>query len=74
MASEAPGIILDGMKEAGINLVASLPDINLAELLALIEEDEGITYLPVCREEKGIGIYYTGDVGDRSFSTSGALT
>ncbi len=48
LASEAPRIILDDMKEAGINLVASLPDINLAELLALIEEDEGITHVPAC--------------------------
>jgi sulfopyruvate decarboxylase subunit alpha len=57
LASEAPRIILDGWKKAGIDLVGSLPDIHLAELLALIEEGEGITHVPVGREEEGIGIY-----------------
>src|SRR5919198_1480964 len=112
----AARLILDGVKEAGINLIASLPDINLAELLRLIEQDRGITHVPLCREEEGIGIcagaylvgkkcaaimqnggffnsnnaivstllqyqiplllliYYAGDIGDRTFSTSGDMT
>ena len=108
--------ILGGLKEAGINLVATLPDINLAELLRIVEQDQGITHVPLCREEEGIGIcagaylvgkkcaaimqnggffnsnnaivstllqyqiplllliYYAGDIGDRTFSTSGSMT
>jgi sulfopyruvate decarboxylase subunit alpha len=108
--------ILGGLKEAGINLVASLPDINLAELLRIVAQDQGITHVPLCREEEGIGIcagaylvgkkcaaimqnggffnsnnaivsmllqyqiplllliYYAGDIGDRTFSTSGSMT
>lgn len=108
--------IVGGLKEAGINLVASLPDINLAELLRTVEQDQGITHVPLCREEEGIGIcagaylvgkkcaaimqnggffnsnnaivstllqyqiplllliYYAGDIGDRTFSTSGSMT
>ena len=48
--------ILSGLKEAGINLIASLPDINLAELLRLIEQDRDVIHVPLCREEEGIGI------------------
>jgi sulfopyruvate decarboxylase subunit alpha len=112
----AARILLSGLKEAGINLIASLPDINLAELLRLIEQDRDITHVPLCREEEGIGIcagaylvgkkcaaimqnggffnsnnaivstllqyqiplllliYYAGDIGDRTFSTSGGMT
>jgi len=113
---EAADIILGGLKEAGINLVASLPDINLTQLLQVIQEDHEITHVPLCREEEGIGIcagaylvgkkcavvmqnggffnsnnaivstllqyqipllmliYYAGDIGDRTFSTSGDMT
>jgi sulfopyruvate decarboxylase subunit alpha len=113
---EGADIILGGLKEAGINLVASLPDINLTQLLHAIQEDREITHVPLCREEEGIGIcagaylvgkkcavvmqnggffnsnnaivstllqyqipllmliYYAGDIGDRTFSTSGSMT
>jgi sulfopyruvate decarboxylase subunit alpha len=104
------------LKLAGINLVATLPDINLASLLHEVEVDGDVLHVPLCREEEGIGIcagaylvgkkcaaimqnggffnsnnaivstllqyqiplllliYYAGDVGDRTFSTTGALT
>ena len=112
----AARIILDGLREAGINLIASLPDINLAQLLQLVEQDQDVIHVPLCREEEGIGIcagaylvgkkcaaimqnggffnsnnaiistslqyqiplllliYYAGDIGDRTFSTSGSMT
>ena len=115
-AQEAANIILDGLKEAGINLIASLPDINLAQLLDAIAEAGDVLHVPVCREEEGIGIcagaylvgkkcavvmqnggffnsnnaivstllqyqiplllliYYAGDIGDRTFSTTGSMT
>ena len=104
------------MKDAGINLVATLPDVNLADLLREVEEDRDVIHVPLCREEEGIGIcagaylvgkkcaaimqnggffnsnnaivstllqyqiplllliYYAGDIGDRTFSTTGSLT
>lgn len=113
---EAARLIVGGLKNAGINLVATLPDINLASLLREVGEDPAIQHVPLCREEEGIGIctgaylvgkkcaaimqnggffnsnnaivstllqyqiplllmiYYAGDVGDRTFSTTGALT
>lgn len=108
--------ILQGLKAAGISLVASLPDINLVHVLNMLEKDSEFVHVPLCREEEGIGvcaggylvgrkcaavmqnggffnsnnaivstllqyqipllllIYYAGDLGDRSFSTTGALT
>jgi sulfopyruvate decarboxylase subunit alpha len=115
-AEEAAQNILVGLKAAGINLIASLPDINLARLLQCIHEDPEILHVPLCREEEGIGIcagaylvgkkcaaimqnggffnsnnaivstllqyqipllmliYYAGDIGDRTFSTTGGMT
>src|ERR1043166_2872216 len=113
---EAAQIIVGGLKAAGIDLIASLPDINLSELLRVIEQDQAVLHVPVCREEEGIGIcagaylvgkkcaavmqnggffnnnnalvstslqyqiplllliYYAGDIGDRTFSTTGSMT
>ena len=115
-AEAAAQNILSGLKEAGINLIASLPDINLARLLQCIQEDPDVLHVPLCREEEGIGIcagaylvgrkcaaimqnggffnsnnaivstllqyqipllmliYYAGDIGDRTFSTTGSTT
>lgn len=115
-AAEAAKTIVGGLKGAGINLVATLPDVNLADVLREVEEDREIIHVPLCREEEGIGIcaggylvgkkcaaimqnggffnsnnaivstllqyqipallliYYAGDIGDRTFSTSGAMT
>ena len=113
---DAAKIIVDGLKSAGIKLVATLPDVNLADLLRQVEEDSDLIHVPLCREEEGIGIcagaylvgkkcaaimqnggffnsnnaivstllqyqiplllfiYYAGDIGDRTFSTTGAMT
>ncbi len=48
--------ILAGLKEAGINLVASVPDINVLQLINLLYNDREITHIPVGREEEGIGV------------------
>jgi len=48
--------ILAGLKEAGINLVASVPDINMLQLINLLSEDKEVTHVPVGREEEGIGV------------------
>ena len=115
-AMEAAKTMVTGLKAAGINLVATLPDINLADLLGEIEQDGELMHVPLCREEEGIGIcagaylvgkkcaaimqnggffnsnnaivstllqyqiplllliYYAGDIGDRTFSTTGSMT
>lgn len=48
--------ILQGVKKAGINLIASLPDINCLDLIDALEADGEIIHVPLCREEEGIGI------------------
>ncbi|MBI2360241.1 MAG: sulfopyruvate decarboxylase subunit alpha [Deltaproteobacteria bacterium] len=48
--------IVVGLKEAGIQLVASVPDINLLQVLNLLYEDRGIIHVPVGREEEGVGV------------------
>src|SRR5512139_3612035 len=48
--------ILAGLKGAGIDLVASVPDINMLQLLNLLYEDQDIAHVPVGREEEGIGV------------------
>jgi sulfopyruvate decarboxylase subunit alpha len=115
-SAEAAQTIVDGLKRAGINFIATLPDINLSDLLREIEEDRDLIHVPLCREEEGIGIcagaylvgkkcaaimqnggffnsnnaivstllqyqiplllliYYAGDIGDRTFSTTGGMT
>ena len=48
--------ILAGLKEAGIDLVSSVPDINMLQLINLLYADKQITHVPVGREEEGVGV------------------
>src|SRR6058998_381586 len=54
-----------GLKEAGINLITSVPDINLLDLINLLYEDKGVTHMPVGREEEGIGVCTGAYLGGR---------
>ena len=44
------------MKRAGVDFVASVPCVNLQELLRLVDSDQKIAHVPVTREEEGVGI------------------
>jgi len=57
--------ILSGLKEAGIDVVASVPDINVLELINLLYESRDITHIPVGREEEGIGVCTGAYLGGR---------
>ncbi|MDO5848722.1 MAG: sulfopyruvate decarboxylase subunit alpha [Methanobrevibacter sp.] len=48
--------IYNGIKDAGIDFIVSVPCVNLTRLLNMIDEDDEITHIPVTREEEGIGI------------------
>lgn len=48
--------ILTALKAAGVDLVSSVPDINLLQLINLLYEDKQIEHIPVGREEEGIGV------------------
>jgi sulfopyruvate decarboxylase subunit alpha len=48
--------IAAGLKKAGIDFVATLPDEKMLELIRAVERDSGFKHVPLCREEEGIGI------------------
>ncbi len=70
-------LILAGIREAGITHVASLPDINLVDLIGLLERDAGLTHVALNREEEGIGIaagvYLGGGLGAVLMQNAGLL-
>jgi sulfopyruvate decarboxylase subunit alpha len=112
----AAALIVAGLKKAGIDFVATLPDEKMLEVIRAVETDTELKHVPLCREEEGIGIcagaylagrktaiimqnagflnscnaltttslqlqipilmliYYAGDIGDRGFTTLGAVT
>ena len=45
-----------GLKRAGIDFAASVPCINLQQLLHQVEADHEIIHIPVTREEEGVGL------------------
>jgi len=49
-------MILGELKRAGIDLVASLPDQWLGDLIKQCEADPAITHIRLAREDDGIGI------------------
>lgn len=48
--------VVDGLKQAGVDLVISVPDINLRYVLQALHDDDDIQHVPVNREEEGVGI------------------
>jgi len=48
--------IVAGLKKAGIDFVASLPDEKMLEVIRAVECDQQLRHIPLCREEEGIGI------------------
>ena len=55
-AKEHAARIVTGLKKAGIDFVATLPDEKMLELIRTVERDTGLKHVPLCREEEGIGI------------------
>jgi sulfopyruvate decarboxylase subunit alpha len=51
-----PELIIDALKQAGIDFLVVLPDQKLARLHELLVNDPFFTTVTVCREEEGIGI------------------
>jgi len=55
-ATASAAALLAGLKKAGIDFIASLPDEKMIELIRTVEKDREVTHVPLCREEEGIGI------------------
>lgn len=53
---KAAAAIVAGLKKAGIDFVATLPDEKMLGLIRAIEKDTDLKHVPLCREEEGIGI------------------
>jgi len=56
MQREVAAEIVDSLKEAGVDFVATLTEANLHDLVIALGEDSSIHHVPVTREEEGIGI------------------
>ena len=48
--------IVAGLKRAGIDFVATLPDEKMVEVVRAVDRDPALKHVPLCREEEGIGI------------------
>ncbi len=48
--------VYHGLKRVGIDFAASVPCVNLQQLLGFVAGDPGIIHVPVTREEEGAGI------------------
>ena len=64
--SNGPERIVEALKQAGINFLCSLPDANLAKLLAAVDQENSLTHVTLCREEEGIGICTGAYIGGRT--------
>ncbi len=53
---EHAAAIVAGIKRAGIDFVATLPDEKIVEVIRAVENDPTLRHVPLCREEEGIGI------------------
>jgi sulfopyruvate decarboxylase subunit alpha len=58
--------IYNGLKHNGIDFAASVPCVNLQQLLCLIDTDPNIIHIPVTREEEGVGLCAGAWIGGRS--------
>jgi len=56
MAAQGSRLIHAAMKEAGITMVASLPELKLFDLIDLVSRDPALRHVPLCREEEGVAI------------------
>lgn len=69
--------IITALKKAGINLIATLPDLKFVEVIKALENDTDVKHVPLCREEEGVGIcagaYLTGKKAALLMQNAGLL-
>jgi sulfopyruvate decarboxylase alpha subunit len=70
--------IADEIASSGIELVASLPDNWIADLIETVDADDRFTHVPVNREESAIGLcsgaYFSGTGAVALMGASGLMT
>jgi sulfopyruvate decarboxylase subunit alpha len=55
-AKQQAAKIVAGLKRAGIDFIATLPDEKVVDVIRAVESDPAVKHVPLCREEEGIGI------------------
>jgi len=55
-SAAGPALVVEALKQAGVDFIVVLPDQKLARLHDLLEADPFFTTVTVCREEEGVGI------------------
>jgi sulfopyruvate decarboxylase subunit alpha len=55
-AAQGSRLIFEAIKAAGITMVATLPELKLADLIALVNNDNTLRHVTLCREEEGVAI------------------
>jgi sulfopyruvate decarboxylase subunit alpha len=55
-AKQQAARIVAGLKRAGIDFIATLPDEKVVDVIRAVESDPAFKHVPLCREEEGIGI------------------
>src|SRR5919106_2761514 len=55
-AQQQAAALVAGLKKAGIDFVATLPDEKIVEVVRAVANDRAFKHVPLCREEEGIGI------------------
>ena len=77
MTGEASEAIVRGLKSAGVDLVAMLPDHGFDRVQKKIAEDDTFTFVPVSNEGIGVGVcagaFFGGKVPALMIPTSGFL-
>ena len=77
MRSEASEAIVKGLKAAGVDLVAILPDHGFDRVQKRIAEDKSFTFVPVSNESIGVsicaGAFFGGKIPALMIPTSGFL-
>lgn len=65
-AQDSARLIVQHLKRAGIDLIATLPDAWLTALLEAIDADPAMTMVRVTREDEGVGICAGAYLGGRN--------
>jgi sulfopyruvate decarboxylase subunit alpha len=55
-SAENARIVLQGLRRAGIGLVASLPDAFLVHVIEAFQSSNDFIHVPLTREEEGVGV------------------
>jgi sulfopyruvate decarboxylase subunit alpha len=70
-------LIVDALADAGIGVVASMPDTQITPLIRRVIDDERFAHVPLTREDDGVGVcagaFLAGGAGCLLLQNSGVL-